>query len=341
MTQDNYIPMGNMETLLRYLKIEGADVAGVMRETGFNPQAYQHKISPMPLNLFEAVNRRGETLLDDPLFALRAAASTDGDEYEWAKYAVVSLVNPRAALVLSSEFYNQMTIPVEMRFLEGARKGTVVLKPTTQLIDALKIYLEFQLGLLCALVTNILRLPARPSLVELGHPARAEEAAYEQTFGCPVQFNAPRTAIVFPNKVLDTPAFQPDSTLAEIASQELMRVIRAYSAGRAGITELVLTFLNTAKGPAEWQLKAVAEKLFLPARTLQHRIGQADTSFKDLVETVRRGKAGEYLEAGHEQGEIAHWLGYTDVASFRKAFQRWYGEAPGIWRKGRDITPGD
>jgi AraC-like DNA-binding protein len=31
---------------------------------------------------------------------------------------------------------------------------------------------------------------------------------------------------------------------------------------------------------------------------------------------------------------VAEELGYTDVASFRRAFQRWFGTSPGRFRSG-------
>ena len=64
-------------------------------------------------------------------------------------------------------------------------------------------------------------------------------------------------------------------------------------------------------------------------RTIQRKLAQEGTSFKDLVEDVRKNLALEYLRSTVlSVEEIALRLGYSDAPSFSHAFKRWTGSSP-------------
>lgn len=81
-------------------------------------------------------------------------------------------------------------------------------------------------------------------------------------------------------------------------------------------------------------LRDMAQKLHLSVRTLNRRLQAASTTYQDLLDDVRRQRAGELLvERRHRVGDIAAALGYRDPASFGRAFKRWYGTTPGRYRR--------
>ncbi|WP_438985291.1 helix-turn-helix domain-containing protein, partial [Aequoribacter sp.] len=57
------------------------------------------------------------------------------------------------------------------------------------------------------------------------------------------------------------------------------------------------------------------------------------TSFQRLLDQTRSSLACEYLENTRlPVSEIAERCGYSDEANFRKAFSRWQGKSPSLWR---------
>ena len=81
-------------------------------------------------------------------------------------------------------------------------------------------------------------------------------------------------------------------------------------------------------------LKQVAERLEVHPRTLQRRLNEVDSSFQDILETVRKDMAKRYL-ADHSMSlaEVAFLLGYHDQSSFNRAFKEWTGESPSGFRE--------
>jgi AraC-like DNA-binding protein len=69
--------------------------------------------------------------------------------------------------------------------------------------------------------------------------------------------------------------------------------------------------------------------------TLQRQLDEQATSFKALVEEVRREHAPRYMQRAELRvHHIAALLGYNDASSFRRAFRRWTGLSPERYRAG-------
>lgn len=102
-----------------------------------------------------------------------------------------------------------------------------------------------------------------------------------------------------------------EQTVAARVKWVLMRLLGGH---RAGITD-------------------VAKELGMSCRTLQRRIAEESTSFRQLVSDARRELAKHYLRQSSIQlGEAACLLGYEDPNSFFRAFREWEGTTPSEWR---------
>jgi AraC-like DNA-binding protein len=81
-------------------------------------------------------------------------------------------------------------------------------------------------------------------------------------------------------------------------------------------------------------LEYAAEKLGLTPRTLTRYLAAAGESFSQLRNNARQKFALHYLqETDFSIADIAEKLGYSDQASFTKAFRSWTGHSPGRVRK--------
>ena len=83
-------------------------------------------------------------------------------------------------------------------------------------------------------------------------------------------------------------------------------------------------------------VEEVAKSLGVGARTLQRRLAERGIRFSDLVEETRRILAEAYLRRSElALAEVAYLLGYVEQASFFRAFRRWYGTTPDVYRRSR------
>ena len=68
-------------------------------------------------------------------------------------------------------------------------------------------------------------------------------------------------------------------------------------------------------------------------RTLQRRLAEEQTSFRQVRDAALRERALERLQQSSLAiSELAAELGFGNVAAFSKAFKRWTGETPSARR---------
>lgn len=81
-------------------------------------------------------------------------------------------------------------------------------------------------------------------------------------------------------------------------------------------------------------LDNVAKTLAMSPRSLRRKLEQEGTNFRAIVEEERRQIALQLLiGSSMKLDELAIHLGYTDTASFTRAFRRWMNCSPGEYRK--------
>jgi AraC-like DNA-binding protein len=78
----------------------------------------------------------------------------------------------------------------------------------------------------------------------------------------------------------------------------------------------------------------IAKRLGVSERTLRRALEEESTSFRVMVEGVRRGRAEQLLAQRRTSiGEIAFLLGFSDASAFSRAFRRWSGKTPKEFRE--------
>ena len=81
-------------------------------------------------------------------------------------------------------------------------------------------------------------------------------------------------------------------------------------------------------------LEQMAHSLHMTPRTLIRRLQREDTSFKEMLEGLRREHAAALLRnASLTAANVGEILGYRESANFGRAFRRWYGQSPSAWRR--------
>ncbi|UTF59148.1 AraC family transcriptional regulator [Gilvimarinus sp. DA14] len=169
--------------------------------------------------------------------------------------------------------------------------------------------------------------------VELGLPAGSDSdsAAVEAFFGCRIHAKQTHSFLNIDRQQAHIHLPGANSQLAlvneKLALENLSRVTDSNIRARAG--QAIAKRLPTGNVSEE----SVAAELALSTRSLQRRLSEENSSFKQLLDKVRRELAKHYLESGeHSFSEISYLLGYGDQPSFSRAFKRWFAMSPSQYR---------
>ena len=81
------------------------------------------------------------------------------------------------------------------------------------------------------------------------------------------------------------------------------------------------------------RVRSVASAMGVSPRTLQRRLAAEAETYNGVLDALRCDAAAGYLSGGTlSVGEIAFLLGYSEPAAFHRAFKRWHGVTPAVYR---------
>lgn len=152
-------------------------------------------------------------------------------------------------------------------------------------------------------------------------------AVYHDYFRVPVTFGAPRTELVFDADYLDRVPPMANRHTAKLMTAQCER-IRAERLHRTGLAARVRAYLLD-QTTLDLSLETVAERLHYAPRTLRRHLESEGTTFRAVLDEVRRIVAESLLhDPSIPRYEIARRLGYQEWSSFARARRRWDGRTP-------------
>ncbi|MCB9792511.1 MAG: AraC family transcriptional regulator [Alphaproteobacteria bacterium] len=159
-----------------------------------------------------------------------------------------------------------------------------------------------------------------------------EHAAHaEEILGCPVRYDQPWVGFTLSPRVMDLPLRMSDPQSFRLAEELCRRELVELEASRSWAARVRRVLLEKRSGFPS--LQATARRLHVTPRTLHRRLVEEGTSYREILEGLRRRMAVDQLQSGRSSiEEISYILGYSDPANFRRAFRRWEGVAPSRWR---------
>jgi AraC-like DNA-binding protein len=180
---------------------------------------------------------------------------------------------------------------------------------------------------------QILGARIAPLGVAFRHAAPASIAAHVSFFEVRPHFGAPWEGLELPRELLDRVPRQANPPLAAWLERQMATALEAHAAP-ATFAERVEQLVEQDLASGEPDLGRVARALGVSERSLRRHLRKDDLSFRTIGESARRRRAESLLAAGEATiDEIAFLTGYSETSAFARAFKRWSGETPGVFRQ--------
>ncbi|MCK6406542.1 MAG: AraC family transcriptional regulator [Rhodocyclaceae bacterium] len=187
-----------------------------------------------------------------------------------------------------------------------------------------------------AIAANLLREICGPDFVlrevSFACHAPADSSAFASHFGAPVRFDADQSAVVFDAGFLMRPIAGANPLLRDFITSQLRETARIGDGevAKDRIQRVMRTLLATGCIGQD----KVARAFGMNRRTFARRLQENGTTFRALLDAVRFDAARVLLHTSAVSLEdIANKLGYADVTAFARAFRRWSGASPAVWRR--------
>lgn len=155
------------------------------------------------------------------------------------------------------------------------------------------------------------------------HPAPEHLERHRATFGtATLRFDQADNGITLSRATADRPLRSADPALMHAIDAQADTLLEQRAEGSEFVATVRASLGQALRGGSV-TLADIARHLAMTPRTLQRRLADHDTSFREVVDAVRRELHARLSEQGISAQEIAFRLGYADMGSFRRAQRRW------------------
>lgn len=325
------VSAGIVAGLAAFATTRGADLAALLAAAGLAPGDLDDRDARIPLARYQALIQAAETACNEPALALLYGEAVDMPEI-----SLVGLIMTAAETM--GDAFAQMqrfgTLAVELAMPPGQPRFTLAQRGAELWMvdnrpdpDA---FPQLSESAFARLVCGPRRFLAQPHVLEVcfTHPAPASTAQHARVFQCPVTFSSSWNAMRLHPDITGWRVAQHPSYVFGILAERASALLASLEAGRtlrSAVEARLLPALHTGLASAD----SLAADLGISRQTLFRRLKAEGTSFKLVLDDLRRRMAIDYLAARKTSvNETAYLVGFSDAPAFSRAFKRWTGKSP-------------
>ncbi|MFY9975963.1 MAG: AraC family transcriptional regulator [Chromatiaceae bacterium] len=313
--------------LWRVIERHGVDPVVVFREAGLDPDQMNESRARYADSKTRAAWREASRLIGNPCFGLLAADVWRPTDFHALGYAFLASRTLRTAIERVVR-YNAVVDPI-VHFQSTQDEAQLRLTFHVEDLDLPDVpaLQDARWAVVLGLCRAAYGPGFNPAEVSFTHPAPDCRGDYFGLFRCPIRFDAAAPEFILDRARADAPlptanrelALANDTILAayvgELTAPDIVSRVKA----------AVVEHLPSGAPSAA----TVAKDLFMSARTLQRKLGDAGTGYSDVLEAVRRELAEHYIaDPTKTLSEITFLLGFSEQSAFSRAFRRWSGQSP-------------
>jgi AraC-like DNA-binding protein len=273
-------------------------------------------------------------LTNDPDLGLDAAREVNVGDYGAVEYAARSATTWGDVCAVVGRYMRLINDALEFSLKVEGDLAQIRLDSKVPLPRAAA---DFQSGAFHISASHFWPRGATPEFEVWFTHARPENiAAYERTFpGGKLRFDAPFNGFVMSKDYLDVQVEGADPKLHALIRDHADALLAKLPNAQA-ITMRVRDLIAKELSGGDPTVAQIARQLPMGERTLARRLGHEGTTFKEVLDGLRKQLAMELVAENElSLSEVASALGFSQSAPFHRAFKRWTGETPLTYRRGR------
>lgn len=334
-TEKPIYPAHVVAVLVGVLADDGIPHSESLANSGIDPQTLFSASTRLSQHQMTVVFRNAIRLSQDPCLALRAGARMHIAACGIYGYALLSSPTHADAAAFAAKYDGVLGQIARTRFSTQGEHATWYLEPALDLdpLDPLyRFLLEFKTSGTLTVMKDLYGPDFRFSRMTAIYPEPIHNAAYLARFECEVRFGQPMNELGFDAARMSQrmPYADPitNATVRELCDQTLSKLEHG-----KGLTSNVHARLIERPGRFP-DISSMAGEMGMNARTLRRKLEAEGSSYRQILASVRTDLAANYLRTTDlTTEEIASRLGFSDSASFRKAFSGWTRLSPSEYRR--------
>ena len=318
------LPRGLLDALMQ----AGYDLQALARSVGLEALQLETGVSRGEMDRFLCA---AWDAVADPSFGLKVGSVLRTERLGVSGLAAMTSPDFGTALRRKAR-YNRLVWGDDYQIAEDAKRFKVTIVGLDESRPYGPAKIDMEMASLRAFGRHFTGTPMQPLAVTLRRAAPAWRCLYAQLLGVEPVFEQPANSISFRRQDTDLRLISTDAR-AHAGLVEAAEAALAPLEG-FGIAAKVRLEIEALLSGGEPTLADIARRLHLSERTLQRRLADEGQRYSALLDGLRRTLAERKLRAGAPTApELAFLLGFADTNSFYRAFKRWTGTTPELFRR--------
>lgn len=162
-----------------------------------------------------------------------------------------------------------------------------------------------------------------PERVSFRHPSPPRTEAHDRYFQCPIAWGASHDGLVLDRAILSRRTASASSAMNRHFSELLGTLPKPSDTCAGRVRHELAVLLSQGSGSPGADL--MAKRLGMSERSLRRALAEEETSYRELVDELRKTAALDLLRAKKSVTDVAFVLGFSETSAFSRAFRRWHG----------------
>jgi AraC-like DNA-binding protein len=157
---------------------------------------------------------------------------------------------------------------------------------------------------------------------------------FDSFYRCRVEFGADEDVLVLDRETTRLPLRERAPELTSQFESMAALLIDEMTPQSADFLDRVRSAVCEELLVGSGEAAEVARRLAMSQRTLHRKLVQHGATFRRIKDSALRARAERLMQQGDVSlKEVCYLLGFSEPASFNRAFHRWTGMAPSTWRQ--------
>jgi AraC-like DNA-binding protein len=266
--------------------------------------------------------------LNDELLGFHLAQPVDLRELGLLYYAAASSDMLGEALQRAARYSSIVNEGVSLKYREG-EDITISFDYVGIARHSDRHQIEFVMTLLMRLCRHLTGLRLAPINARFTHHRDGGSSEFAAFFGRDIEFGAAKDELAFAITTKHLPVVSADPYLNELLIESCEEALSRRPTNRGSFRSQVENAIVPLLAHGKARAGEISRRLGFSQRTFARRLALEGLTFSEVLESLRRELAEQYLrDSALAISQIAWLLGYQETSAFAHAFRRWAGKTP-------------